>query len=291
MAVVAQAAYPDSSVDKLLKRSLDASELDSADLDGSTIGKPAHLLVSRGLSGAAYRPKVLVRSSGGAGPQQALDATEPQHYLSGDRGDSLHLSSQSSPTWTRRDAFLRTMGVVGVGAASQSAGPAEANINDSLQQRLRAAEAGKKRMKMKTEIPLSDYKEIPGTSPPILYYDLVAGKNEDASSSAKVVRDGQRVAIHYDLKYKRLTVATSRQGMGVTGGNPYGFDPGVPAGKPGGPFIPAFNLGIRGMEVGMLRRLIVPPKYAYGPNQVQEIPPDSTLTLDIEVLDILRGPT
>lgn len=92
--------------------------------------------------------------------------------------------------------------------------------------------------------------------------------------------------MHYDVKFRRLTVATSRQGMGVTGGSPYGFQVGTPAGTPGGPFIKAFNEGIKGMGPGQLRRLIVPPEYAYGRFQVQEIPPNATLTIDIQLLSI-----
>ena len=40
------------------------------------------------------------------------------------------------------------------------------------------------------------------------------------------------------------------------------------------------------MGPGQFRRLIVPPEYAYGANQVQEIPPNATLTVDVELLSI-----
>ena len=59
-------------------------------------------------------------------------------------------------------------------------------------------------------------------------------------------RPGQRVAVHFDVKFRRLTIATSRQGAGVTGGTPYGFTVGTPAGTPGGPFIKALNEGDQG---------------------------------------------
>jgi len=76
--------------------------------------------------------------------------------------------------------------------------------------------------------------------------------------------------------------------MGVTGGSPYGFQVGVPAGTAGGPFIKALNEGIKGMSPGQLRRLIVPPEYAYGNFQVQEIPPNATLTIDLEMLTVVN---
>ena len=81
-------------------------------------------------------------------------------------------------------------------------------------------------------------KQIPGTNPPILYYDL-----KGASGATGGVPKGARVAVHYDLKFRSITVGTSRQGAGVTGGTPIGFTVGQPAGKPGGPFIKAFNEG------------------------------------------------
>lgn len=90
------------------------------------------------------------------------------------------------------------------------------------------------------QIPESEFKPLPGTNPPILYYDL-----KGAGGGEGGVKNGQRVAVHYDLKFRRITVGTSRQGMGVTGGTPYGFEAGRPAGTPGGPFIKAFNEGIK----------------------------------------------
>ena len=40
------------------------------------------------------------------------------------------------------------------------------------------------------------------------------------------MKPGSRVAIHFDVKFRSITVATSRQGMGVNGGSPYGFQAG-----------------------------------------------------------------
>lgn len=71
-------------------------------------------------------------------------------------------------------------------------------------------------------VPLDAYKRLPSG---LLYYDVVVG-------SGPVVQKGARAAIHYDCRWKRLTVSTSRVGMGVTGGVPYGFDVGTKAGAP-----------------------------------------------------------
>lgn len=35
-----------------------------------------------------------------------------------------------------------------------------------------------------------------------------------------------QAVIHVDVIFRKITVFTSRQGMGVTGGNPYGFEVG-----------------------------------------------------------------
>ncbi|KAK3266607.1 hypothetical protein CYMTET_24781 [Cymbomonas tetramitiformis] len=127
------------------------------------------------------------------------------------------------------------------------------------------------------------YKDIPGTDPPIKYYDIKGGAGTEGGAAK-----GQRVAVHFDVKWKSLTIATSRQGAGVTGGVPYGYNVGIQPGTPGGPFIEAFNQGIRGMGVGTVRTLLVPPEYAYGNRQVQEIPPNATLQLDLELLSIKK---
>ncbi|GFR53057.1 hypothetical protein Agub_g15732 [Astrephomene gubernaculifera] len=113
-------------------------------------------------------------------------------------------------------------------------------------------------------------------------YDIQEGDGAEAQV-------GSRVAVHYDIKWRNITFMTSRQGMGVTGGTPLGFDVGTPAGQTGGT-LPGLDYGVRGMRVGGLRRVLVPPELGYGDKQVGEIPPGSTLTLDIELLSIKTSP-
>eukprot|EP00798_Chlamydomonas_sp_ICE-L_P022850 gene22850-30024_t len=60
---------------------------------------------------------------------------------------------------------------------------------------------------------------------------------------------GARVAIHYDVKFRNVTCTT-------------------------------------GMRIGGLRRCIVPPELGYGKFGSGEIPPNSTLQIDVELLSI-----
>ncbi|RZC90917.1 hypothetical protein C5167_028750, partial [Papaver somniferum] len=114
----------------------------------------------------------------------------------------------------------------------------------------------------------------------IRYYDLKVGEGATAVK-------GSRVAVHYVAKWKAITFMTSRQGLGVGGGTPYGFDVGN---SERGNVLKGLDLGTEGMRVGGQRVVIVPPELAYGSKGVQEIPPNATIELDIELLSIKQSP-
>jgi len=99
---------------------------------------------------------------------------------------------------------------------------------------------------------------------------------------------GDRVVVHYEAKsLSGVTFQTSRQGMGVTGGTPLGWDVGATG---AGSTLLGLDLGVRGMRVGGRRVLRVPPALAYGKRGVGEIPPDATLIFDVELLSIKNSP-
>uniref|UniRef100_A0A1D1YS89 peptidylprolyl isomerase n=1 Tax=Anthurium amnicola TaxID=1678845 RepID=A0A1D1YS89_9ARAE len=127
------------------------------------------------------------------------------------------------------------------------------------------------------KIPESDYTTLPNG---LKYYDLKVG------SGAEAVK-GSRVAVHYVAKWKGITFMTSRQGLGVGGGTPYGFDVGQ---SEKGNVLKGLDLGVQGMRVGGQRLLLVPPRLAYGSRGVQEIPPNATIELDVELLSIKQSP-
>ncbi|KAF9594674.1 hypothetical protein IFM89_034357, partial [Coptis chinensis] len=114
------------------------------------------------------------------------------------------------------------------------------------------------------KIPESEFTTLPNG---LKYYDLKVG------GGTKAVK-GSRVAIHYVAKWKGITFMTSRQGLGVGGGTPYGFDVGD-SGR--GAVLKGLDLGVEGMRVGGQRLLVVPPELAYGSKGVQEIPPNATI--------------
>eukprot|EP00262_Sarcandra_glabra_P016114 TRINITY_DN512_c0_g1_i1.p1 TRINITY_DN512_c0_g1~~TRINITY_DN512_c0_g1_i1.p1 ORF type:complete len:229 (-),score=39.64 TRINITY_DN512_c0_g1_i1:84-770(-) len=127
------------------------------------------------------------------------------------------------------------------------------------------------------KIPESDYTTLPNG---LKYYDLKVG------GGLKAIK-GSRVAVHYVAKWRGVTFMTSRQGLGVSGGTPYGFDVGQ---SERGNVLKGLDLGVVGMRVGGQRLLIVPPELAYGSQGVQEIPPNATIELDIELLAIKQSP-
>ncbi|XAR64601.1 Peptidylprolyl isomerase [Bertholletia excelsa] len=127
------------------------------------------------------------------------------------------------------------------------------------------------------KIPESEFVTLPNG---LKYYDLKVGGGAEAVK-------GSRVAVHYVAKWKGVTFMTSRQGMGVGGGTPYGFDVGQ---SERGNVLKGLDLGVRGMRVGGQRLLIVPPELAYGSKGVQEIPPNATIELDVELLSIKQSP-
>ncbi|KAL1331949.1 peptidyl-prolyl cis-trans isomerase FKBP16-4, chloroplastic isoform X2 [Arachis duranensis] len=127
------------------------------------------------------------------------------------------------------------------------------------------------------KIPETDFTTLPNG---LKYYDLKVGQGAEAVK-------GSRVAVHYVAKWRGITFMTSRQGMGVGGGTPYGFDVGE---SERGNVLKGLDLGVQGMRVGGQRLLIVPPELAYGKKGVQEIPPNATIELDVELLSIKQSP-
>jgi FKBP-type peptidyl-prolyl cis-trans isomerase len=127
-----------------------------------------------------------------------------------------------------------------------------------------------------------------------------------ASAIAYVVANrrgqaGTEVTTASGLKYTDLTLgdgASPRLGQSVsvnyTGwlANGKEFDSSARHGRPAqfslGPgLIPGWNEALQTMRVGGKRRIVTPPNLAYGPQgRPPDIPPNSTLTFEIELLSV-----
>ncbi|CAI5969030.1 unnamed protein product [Closterium sp. NIES-65] len=110
-------------------------------------------------------------------------------------------------------------------------------------------------------------------------YDIKVG-------SGPLAKLGDRVTVHYVVQWKGITFMTSRQGMGVTGGTPYGFDLGSSS---LGMVLKGLDQGVEGMRAGGVRQMIVPPELAYGNRGIQEIPPNATLQMNVELLAVKQN--
>lgn len=106
--------------------------------------------------------------------------------------------------WTRRKAHWMAAGTV------LCPRPTEGAVALGFQKELKPR---------RVSIPLDAYAPVRDTNG-LLAAEVRAG---DPNRVAEV---GDRVAVHYDVKWKNLTIGSSRVGAGVTGGTPYGYDVG-----------------------------------------------------------------
>ena len=131
-----------------------------------------------------------------------------------------------------------------------------------------------------TAAPTPDPPPLP-PNPPVqtesglIYIDVVLGTGDVAEA-------GKVVEVHYT---GMLTIDNSVFDSSVERGQPFQFVLGV------GMVIEGWDEGIAGMRVGGERHLIIPSDLAYGAGGFGDvIPPDSWLTFNVELLDVLEGP-
>ncbi|PIP15435.1 MAG: peptidylprolyl isomerase [Candidatus Portnoybacteria bacterium CG_4_8_14_3_um_filter_44_15] len=106
--------------------------------------------------------------------------------------------------------------------------------------------------------------------PKIMAQILQQGKGEGA-------KNGDTVSVHY--------VGTLEDGTkfdsSVDRGQPFSFTLGA------GQVIPGWDLGVAGMKVGEVRKLIIPSVFAYGEQGVSGvIPPNAVLIFEVQMLGI-----
>jgi FKBP-type peptidyl-prolyl cis-trans isomerase len=115
------------------------------------------------------------------------------------------------------------------------------------------------------------------------------GKTEKTASGLQIThvepgtgaQDGDTVYVLYTGKLADGTVFDS---TGQRGDDPIEFVLGK------GMVIKGWDEGIKGMQVGEARQLVIPPDIAYGPEGRGPIPPNATLTFDVRLVGIRRAP-
>jgi len=108
------------------------------------------------------------------------------------------------------------------------------------------------------------------TATGLQYQDLVIGNGAEAKA-------GDVVSVHYTGWLDDGTKFDSS----LDRGQPFEFTLGL------GKVIQGWDEGVEGMKVGGKRKLIIPPDLAYGSSGAGNvIPPNATLTFEIELLEI-----
>jgi len=121
------------------------------------------------------------------------------------------------------------------------------------------------------QTPVHAEKENVVTTPSGLQYvDLVKG-------NGRVAQAGETVVVHYTGWLKDGTKFDSSKDRK----KPFNFQLGA------GRVIKGWDEGVVGMKIGGTRKLIIPPDLGYGARGAgQAIPPNATLTFEVELLDL-----
>lgn len=96
------------------------------------------------------------------------------------------------------------------------------------------------------------------------------------AADAQQAENGQTVTVHYTgwlVDGRTFDSSRPRQ-------QPFRFKLGA------GVVIRGWDEGVRGMRVGEWRKLVIPPRLAYGENGTRNIPPRSTLIFEVELLAV-----
>lgn len=109
------------------------------------------------------------------------------------------------------------------------------------------------------------------TSSGLRYEDIKTGDGETATGA------GQTVSVHYTGWLEDNTKFDSSRDRN----EPFSFPLDCKF------VIPGWDEGVKGMQIGGIRRLVIPPELGYGAQGAGgAIPPNATLIFEIELLEI-----
>ncbi|KAF6716746.1 Peptidyl-prolyl cis-trans isomerase FKBP14 [Oryzias melastigma] len=95
-------------------------------------------------------------------------------------------------------------------------------------------------------------------------------------------KNGDLLLLHHEAYFENGTLLLSSRTIGDK--QPVWFTLGIREG------IKGWDLGLRDMCAGEQRKLVIPPSLAYGDEGKGKIPPKTTLTFKIELVEIRNGP-
>ena len=115
----------------------------------------------------------------------------------------------------------------------------------------------------------------PSNNAPFSQVDLRVGSGAEAQT-------GQALTVHYTGWFYNAANPNQKgpQFDSSLGGAGFAFNLGF------GEVINGWDVGVAGMRVGGIRRLVIPPSMAYGTGRNSSIPPNATLLFEIELLGI-----
>jgi FKBP-type peptidyl-prolyl cis-trans isomerase FkpA len=121
----------------------------------------------------------------------------------------------------------------------------------------------------------SESPTAPSSYAPFSQTDLRAGTGATAIT-------GSVVTVHYTGWFYNGEAPDQKGVQFETseGSDPFTFTLGV------GQVITGWDQGVAGMNVGGLRRLVIPPSLAYGGVRQGTLPPNATLVFEIELLEV-----
>jgi peptidylprolyl isomerase len=129
-----------------------------------------------------------------------------------------------------------------------------------------------------------DTPKIPANSTLIFEVEMVAipevQMSDTATGSGAAAESGDLVQVHYTGWLMKDGVKGEKFDSSLDRGSPFDFQLGA------GQVIPGWDIGVKGMKVGGKRTLTIPPELGYGERDLGVIPPNSTLTFDVELLGV-----